>query len=219
MTYLNTRLGVSTGTARATVGHPLLMAGGSRITGSEERGQALVEFAIVLPVFLLLLFGLIEFAFVLNASSTVNYASRVAALLAAEGGTTEGTDCMVLRAVDRAMTSPTTPTRISRVEIYWSDSNGDQIASYVSAYDRTGTLSCAYGDGSTITVPYARTTASYPESERCDVLAGCGGLHTTVDDIGVRITYAHQWVTSFGQRIAPTIIFQRTTGVRMEPTL
>jgi Flp pilus assembly protein TadG len=186
---------------------------------SSDRGQALVEFAVVLPVFLLLLFGLVEFGFVLNASSTVNYASRVAALLAAEGGATEGTDCMVLRAVERSMTSPTTPTRISRVEIYWSDSNGDQIASNVNAYDRSGALTCAYGDGTTITVPYSRTTNNYPESARCDVLAGCGGLHTTVDEIGVRITYAHQWVTSFGQRIAPTVIFQRSTGVRMEPTL
>jgi Flp pilus assembly protein TadG len=195
------------------------VAGGSKITGSSERGQALVEFAIGLPVFLLLLFGLVEFGFVLNASSTLNYASRVAALLAAEGGKTEGTDCMVLRAVERALTSPTTATRVLHVEIFWSDSNGDQIASNVTAYDRTGTLTCAYGDGTTITVPYTRTTNNYPESDRCDVLAGCGGLHTTVDDIGVRITYAHQWVTSFGQRIAPTIIFQRSTGVRMEPTL
>jgi hypothetical protein len=186
---------------------------------SSERGQALLEFAIVLPVFLVLLFGLVEFALVLNASSTVNYASRVAALLAAEGGTTEGTDCMVLRSIERALTSPTTPTRVSRVEIYSSDSNGDQIGSNVNAYDRTGSLTCAYGDGSEITVPYARTTANFPESERCDVLAGCGGLHTTVDDIGVRITYSHQWVTSFGQHIAPTITFQRSTGVRMEPTL
>jgi Flp pilus assembly protein TadG len=194
--------------------------GGRRGTnGSSELGQALVEFAIVLPVFLALLFGLVEFAFVLNASSTVNYASRVAALLAAEGGKTEGTDCMVLRAVERALTSPTTPARVSRVEIYWSDSNGDQIASNVNAYDRTGTLTCAYGDGSTIVVPYTRVADNYPESERCDVLAGCGGLHTTVDDIGVRISYAHQWVTSFGQRIAPSVIFQRSTGVRMEPTL
>jgi len=134
------------------------MARGSRNTGSSERGQALVEFAIVLPVFLLLLFGLVEFGFVLNASSTVNYASRVAALLAAEGGTTVGTDCMVLRAIDRALTSPTSPTRVSRVEIYWSDSNGDQIGANVNEYGRFGTLTCAYGDGSTITVPYTRTT-------------------------------------------------------------
>ena len=52
-------------------------------TTSSESGQALIEFALVLPVFLLLLFGLVEFGFVLSASSSLNYASRVAALLAA----------------------------------------------------------------------------------------------------------------------------------------
>src|SRR5256885_7649762 len=193
------------------------MGGRRGIIKSSERGQALVEFAIVLPVFLLLLFGLVEFGFVLNASSTVNYASRVAALLAAEGGATTGTDCMVLRAIDRALTSPTTPDRVSRVEIYWSDSNGDQIGSNVNEYGRFGTLTCAYGDGSTITVPYTRTTNDYPESDRCDVLAGCGGLHTTVDDIRVRVTDAHQRGTSGGARLAPSILFQRRTGGRVEP--
>src|SRR5207249_2103561 len=94
-----------------------------------------------------------------------------------------------------------TPTRISQVEIYWSDANGDQIASNVNVYTRTGSLTCAYASGS-ITVPYTLSTERYPETERCDVIAGCGGLHTTVDDVGVRITYVHQWVTQFGRVVA-----------------
>jgi len=187
-------------------------------TVSSERGQALVEFSLVLPVLLLLIFGVVEFGFAFNAAASVNLVSRVAALLAAEGGRTEGTDCMVLRAIERDITSPATPTRISRVEIYWSDPNGDQIGSNVNAYTRTGSLTCSYASGS-ITVPYTLATAQYPEDDRCDVLAGCGGPHTTVDDIGVRITYTHQWVTRFGQTIAPSITFQRSTAVRMEPTL
>ena len=116
------------------------------------------------------------------------------------------------------MTSPTTPTRISRVEIYWSDSNGDQIASNVNVYTRSGSLTCTYASGS-ITVPYTLGTEQYPETERCDVLAGCGGLHTTVDDIGVRISYTHLWVTYVGRTISGSITFQRSTAVRMEPTL
>jgi len=43
--------------------------------------------------------------------------------------------------------------------------------------------------------------------------------HTTVDTIGVRITYTHQWVTTFGKFIAGSITFQRSTAVREEPTL
>ena len=187
-------------------------------TSSSERGQALVEFALVLPVFLLLVFGLVEFGLALNAAVSVNFVSRVAALLAAEGGRTPGTDCMVLRAIERDLMSPATATRISRVEIYWSDANGDQIASNVNVYTRGGSLTCTYASGS-ITVPYTLGTENYPETERCDVIAGCGGLHTTVDDIGVRITYTHQWVTHVGKTIAGSVTFQRSTAVRMEPTL
>jgi hypothetical protein len=185
---------------------------------SSESGQALVEFSLVLPVFLLLIFGLVEFGLALNAAVSVNFVSRVGALLAAEGGRTQGTDCMVLRAIERDLMSPATATRISNVEIYWSDANGDQIASNVNVYTRGGSLTCAYASGS-ITVPYTLAREQYPETERCDVLAGCGGLHTTVDDIGVRITYAHQWVSHVGKIIAGSITFQRSTAVRMEPTL
>jgi Flp pilus assembly protein TadG len=187
-------------------------------TTETQSGQALVEFALVLPVFLVLIFGVVEFGFLYNAAVTVNFVSRVAALLAAEGGRTEGTDCMVLRAIERDMISPTVSSRISTVEIYWSDANGDEVASSVNVYTRTGSLTCTYASGS-ITVPYTLSTDLYPEAQRCDVLAGCGGSHATVDDIGVRITYAHQWVTRFGQTIAGSITFQRSTAVRMEPTL
>ena len=46
----------------------------------EERGQALVEFAIVLPALLLLILGIVEFAFVWNSRNTVLFASRDGAI-------------------------------------------------------------------------------------------------------------------------------------------
>lgn len=44
-----------------------------------SRGQALVEFAVVFPVFILVLFGLIEFSFMLYSQMTVSNAAREAA--------------------------------------------------------------------------------------------------------------------------------------------
>lgn len=46
---------------------------------AREEGQALVEFALVLPLLLLLVFGMIQFALVLNARQTVAHAAHVAA--------------------------------------------------------------------------------------------------------------------------------------------
>src|SRR2546423_10539160 len=54
-----------------------------RRKGTSERGATMVEFALVLPLLLLLTFGIIEFAFVFNANSNVAHSSRA-------GGRTAG---------------------------------------------------------------------------------------------------------------------------------
>lgn len=41
-----------------------------------ERGAAAVEFALVLPIFLMLLFGIIDFGYAINRGSMVNNAAR-----------------------------------------------------------------------------------------------------------------------------------------------
>ena len=187
--------------------------------GRSEKGQAIVEFALVLPVLLLLLLGLIEFSFVLNSRNTVLFASRDGSMLAAEGGSNDGTDCVVLQKIEGDVVSPATSLRVQFVEIYWSDRNGDQIGSNVNAYTRGGTTSCTYADGTTITVPYTLTTPGYVESSRCNVLAGCGGSHTTIDTIGVRVTYQHYWLTSFARLTGSGVTFTEASITRAEPQL
>lgn len=51
--------------------------------GKGERGQAIVEFALVLPLLLILLFGVIDFGRALQTYITVNNASREGARLGA----------------------------------------------------------------------------------------------------------------------------------------
>jgi Flp pilus assembly protein TadG len=183
----------------------------------DERGQSLVEFSLALPVLLLLIFGVVEWSFVMNTSASVNFASRDGAMLAAEGGTTVGTDCMVLSRIERDLVSPALQPRVQQVEIFWADRNGVQVGTANETYLRGSTKTCTYADGSSLTVPYAVINDSYPESARCDVLAGCGGPHTTVDTVGVKITYQHQWATYIGQTIAPTLTFTKSTAIRIEP--
>jgi len=185
----------------------------------EERGQALVEFAIVLPALLLLILGIVEFAFVWNSRNTVLFASRDGAMLAAEGGNGFGTDCVVLDRIERDIISPSNAIRIQQVQLYWSDRNGDQIGAYTNVYDRSGSTTCDFGDGSTLTVPYTLSSPGYPEGTRCDVLAGCGGSHTSVDTIGVRVTYQHRWLTSFARMTGTGVTFTESTINRAEPQL
>ncbi len=169
---------------------------------------------------LLLIVGLIEFSFVLNSRNTVGFASRDAAMLAAEGGSKAGTDCVVLSAIERDIVSPASALRVTEVHIFWSDANGAQIGGNVNVYDRTGSTTCTYGDGSTVTVPYTLTSGGYLEEDRCDVLGGCGGGHTALDIVGVQVTYQHNWLTSFARISGSTgITFTETTAMRIEPQL
>ena len=53
--------------------------------GARDRGSAAVEFALVLPLLLLLVFGIIDFGRLLNAQLTLTQAAREGARLAAVG--------------------------------------------------------------------------------------------------------------------------------------
>src|SRR5438046_3791040 len=121
--------------------------------GRSEMGQAIVEFALLLPALVLLLVGLMEFSLVWNSRNTVLFASRDGSMLAAEGGSLDGTDCVVLQRVDGDVVSPSAAVRIQQISIYWSDRNGDQYGSNQHVYSRTGSSSCTYPDGTPITVP------------------------------------------------------------------
>jgi Flp pilus assembly protein TadG len=79
----------------------------------QAEGQALVEFALVFPIFLVLLLATIEFAFALNAVLSANYSTRDASLIGAEAGTEPRADCKIIRHVLSGMTAPTEPARIS----------------------------------------------------------------------------------------------------------
>jgi Flp pilus assembly protein TadG len=185
-----------------------------------ERGQAVVEFALILPLLVFLLIGIIEFSMLLNARNTALFASRDGSMLAAEGGSRTGTDCVVLLNIERDLAAPSNATRVTQVKVFWSDQNGSEIGSNHNLYTRSGSLTCDYGDGTSITVPYTLSTANYIEDVRCDVLVGCGGTHTSLDTVGVQITYVHPWLTSFGRLTGgTTFTFNVSTTTRLEPQL
>jgi hypothetical protein len=181
-----------------------------------------VEFALVLPLFVVLSLAVIEFGFAFHAVLSINFASRDAALIAAEAGNGEGADCIILDSIERDVSAPTDPTLIGEVEIYWADSAGAQIPGAVNTYSRTGSTTCHYPGGLSVTVPYEITNEGYPEDERCNILAGCGGGHDGLDLVGVRITYTHGWKTPLHAFIpagSGGFGIDRSNAMRMEPIL
>jgi len=191
-------------------------------------GQTLVEFALVLPLFVVLTLSVIEFAFVFNAILSINYASRNAALLAAEAGNGTGADCIILDSIEQEVRGPSDRSQIQQVSIFWADRNGVQIGSNAQVYVRTGATSgpnattCTYPDGTTITVPYRLVQIGYPASARCNVLAGCGSPHNGLDRVGVRIWYVHTWKTPLNGVAGlggAGYTFDRSNVMVMEPVL
>lgn len=191
-----------------------------------ETGQTLVEFALVFPIFLLLVLAVIEFAFVFSGMLGISYATRDAGLIAAEAGDTLGADCVIIKTVDQAVSAPADDSRIQSIFIYRADQNGVEMSGVSSQFNRitSGPLfDC--GDGTTI--PYARMTNGYPEASRCNVLVGCGSGHPGLDTIGVRVVYIHRWVTplggfganGFGGQGGSGFTLTQSNSMRMEPIL
>ena len=190
--------------------------GGSSRHARAERGQSLVEFSLVIPLFLTVLIALVEFTFIFNAILATNYASRDAALLAAEAGSDAGADCAVLKAVESDIGAPANRSQIQSVEIFEATPAGAQSGS-ATVYARTGTLNCTLPDGTDVALPYTRTANGYPVAGRCNVLAGCDG--GSLDHIGVRVAYRHTWRTPFGSSFGPFLDVVKANSMRMEPVL
>lgn len=191
------------------------------LPGVDERGQALVEFALMFPIVVLLFIGLVEFAVTFSIILNVNYASRDAALMAAEVGNDPGADCVILSTLDGALVGVSNKAEIQQVRIFWADANGAELAANV--YTRGGSTTCTYSSGTTVSVPYTlQPGADYPDSQRCTVVAGCSLTHPGLDTIGVSISFHHDWLTPLPRlvQIPPSgVTFTRANAMRMEPRL
>ena len=194
----------------------------SRLRRRRQRGQSLAEFTLVFPFFIVLLFGVVEFAFAFNGALSIDFATRDAALAAAEAGSETGADCSILRVIEKSITAPADRNKITQVRIFKATTLGANTLGKNNIFTRgTGTYTCPDGSG---TMPYKKDTAnsSYPEGSRCNVLAGCGGTSTTVDTIGVELTYVYTWKTPL-PRLLPLAgtgyTMVKDNAMRMEPVL
>jgi Flp pilus assembly protein TadG len=152
----------------------------------DERGQSLVEFALVIPILFLVVFGIIEFCFLYESIDTVNFAAREGARVGAVLGPTDSAaDTKIIQAIQAATSGGNSLlfSQIQKIEIFKSDANGTVpalVAGCTSApnedvYDGQGNL-CG--------------TANWPPSVR-------NATFNAADYLGVRITFVYNWVTSF----------------------
>ena len=192
-----------------------------RATATQRRrrgpGQAMVEFALVILPFMVLVVAIAEFAFLLTVKTGITYASQDATQLAAELGGTPDADVYILAQIEKDVQTPVDKTKITGVTIFWTDLNGANKGA--NTFTRTGTMQ---NEAKTVTVPYTQGSNNYPVSNRCTVIlaTGCAPGHTGVDWIGVTITYTYQWVTPLPSLIGLSgspPVFVETNTSRLEP--
>jgi Flp pilus assembly protein TadG len=188
-------------------------------------GQSLVEFALVIPIFLMLLIGTIEFSLVFNAQLSINFATREAALVAAEAGNASGADCAILRTIEDTVSAPADNNLVTQVVIYRSDTVGNPIPSGSpdqNVYSRGGSMPCPSAANPARTVGFTGVGApGYVETTRCNTIAGCGPGRP-LDHIGVRVTYAYTWHTPLSSIIGlggSGFTLVKSNAMRMEPVL
>lgn len=181
---------------------------GSRSVGRErQRGQGLVEFALILPLFLMLLLIMLEFGIAYNHTLTLGLATREGARTGASLGDGTPSTCaeialdasldpdnQIMAGVQRILVSPGSDvvvTDITEVRIYKADSAGAQIGTSVDTYSYTGSNTGVDVDpGAGVErIAFTRTATGWLPCGRNN-----GGA--TPDAVGVQIQYTYHLQTA-----------------------
>lgn len=172
-----------------------------------ERAQGVVEFAILVPAFMLVLFGMLEFGFAFSHHLTLEYATREGARVGAAlaNGTTkvncapntlENVDDLIIAAVQRVITSPgsqVAAAQVTEIHIYKSTSTGAESGSV--------NIWIPGSDGRKVDlVPLQFTPTSQPWSacDRQKFLTVTSGGTIEPDSIGVSLQYDYVPITPLG---------------------
>jgi len=193
------------------------------------RGQGLVEFTMLVPVFLLLLLGMLEFGFAFDQNLTLEYATRegarVGAALANDGGpavcdpATTDVDDQIVAAVRRVLLSPgsrVTPAIGMEVRIWKADASGAPTGG-INVWQYTGP-----GTGPEVdTQRIGFTQVSQPWSPCNRKNGGTGGP----DSIGVSLAHTYTFQTPLagivrfvGGASAGTLTMSDRTVMALNPT-
>jgi len=190
-----------------------------RHRGARTRGQSLVEYAMAVPVFMLMLLGMLEFGFAFSHHLGLEYATREGARVGAAlgpGDGAEGVPCaevddQIIAAVQRVLTSPGTAVDIgavSSIRIYRATSAGGETTDVNTWTPGTGPTV----DG--VALLFNDTTVTWSACSRDN--------GSSPDSLGVAITYTYRYVTPVGNFMglgsSPTLLINDRTVMALNPS-
>lgn len=194
----------------------------------DERGQGLVEFAMVVPMVLLLLVSVVELGIAFGNLHTLGYASREGARVGsalADGGAADcslpdpaGVDRAIIGAVQRILKSPGSGidmTQVGDVRVFKADAHGQPIEPYVNTW--------RYSPGATEIAP-GTYVDFYPVSTHWNACVRQNSGPDSTDSVGVTVTYTYVFGTPLPRMLeavaggALSIALTETTVMALNPS-
>ena len=164
-----------------------------RANGRRQRGQSLVEFALIVPVLAVMLSAILEFGLAFDADLSLEAASREGARIGASLGNdgTQGicpnalseatVDPAIINAIKASLTSAGVTLSSVKISIFNADANGAPVilsgVTQINKYKWDDPSSSFVVDG----------THAWPSCGRHDGTFG-GGAY---DDVGVQVDYTY----------------------------
>jgi hypothetical protein len=178
------------------------MRGAVSLPGARaSRGQSLVEYAVTVPFFLLILLGMLEFGFAFSQHMTMEYSTREGSRTGAAlnngtaefqcgGSNDQNVDNQVIAAVQRVLTGAGSAVKIAQVgeiRIYKANSSGLESGP-VNVW-KPGAGSESVGG---VKLLFHRTSFGW---NACGRDPDATSASDPVDSLGVSITYDYQFAT------------------------
>lgn len=164
----------------------------------EDRGATLVEAAIVLPIFFLLVFGLLEFGFGFKDWLTINHAAREGARVSVAAADDVRADQLALEALEDGLIGGMKDS-VNFVRI--GNEDGSLFNTYTPASTACGWTPCPNPDDPGF------VGFDWPPSAR-DVEM------PTVDRVVVTVNFTHDYLTGF---IGDSVTWDASKIMRIEP--
>ncbi len=178
----------------------------------EERGAALVEFAFILPLLLVLLFGIVEMGLALRDQLTMSNAVTSSARIGSVLGDDAEADIAILDAVQAGLVGAVDSDVITKVIIYRADAAGNSTGDENHyTYDETD-LTCSWypcPDPAVGGFQYG-DPGNWPPDTRVVTLP-------SPDILGVKIEFTHKWITTFIPFMSSPAHWTSEARVRLEP--
>ena len=168
--------------------HPRTRRGTRR---GAERGAALVEFVLILPIFVLVVFGTIEFASAYNDASVVADAARAGGRI---GSTAPGTDYTSTTSVNIVTTRVETVVKSlpagSAKELWVYEANNK---GFPGSAGNTGWGSCP--SGTCVKYLWNNTTKVWDYASGSYLATNQNACGTSPDELGIRVVASHSMLT------------------------